>query len=347
MSALSPTVELGAQWPPLGIEAINPFNEGKGSTVLLILSVMPIIRNCADGNGLNPHWISGLADAEASFMIFIRKKSDLKLKWSVEAAFTITLHKKDLVILVSIKTYFGVGNIYFNKKDNCYIYTVTSIKDLTNVIIPHFMKYPLITQKQIDFFLFKSVVELVNAKEHRTLLGLQKIVDIKASLNKGLSKSLKEAFPNSSPAQRPPLQVTEIQDPNWLAGFVNGDGSFYATIAVSKTNITGYIVRLQFSIGQHSRDFELLSSFTRYLNCGYVTLNAKLPNCTFAVTKFNEQVDIIIPFFEKYSLEGTKKQDFIDWCRIAKLMADKAHLTNSGLSLIKDIRSGMNQRRSE
>ena len=24
-SALSPTVELGAQWPPMGIEAINPF----------------------------------------------------------------------------------------------------------------------------------------------------------------------------------------------------------------------------------------------------------------------------------------------------------------------------------
>lgn len=25
-SALSPTVEVGAQWPPVGVEAINPFN---------------------------------------------------------------------------------------------------------------------------------------------------------------------------------------------------------------------------------------------------------------------------------------------------------------------------------
>jgi cytochrome c oxidase subunit 3 len=47
-SALSPTVELGAQWPPRGIMAINPFNKGEGSTVLLILSVMPVTRNCAD-----------------------------------------------------------------------------------------------------------------------------------------------------------------------------------------------------------------------------------------------------------------------------------------------------------
>jgi hypothetical protein len=60
----------------------------------------------------------------------------------------------------------------------------------------HFLKYPLLSQKQVDFFLFKAVVELVNANEHLTLLGLQKIVNIKASLNKGLPESLKEAFPN-------------------------------------------------------------------------------------------------------------------------------------------------------
>jgi hypothetical protein len=46
-------------------------------------------------------------------------------------------------------------------------------------------------------------------------------------------------------------------------GFVNGEGSFHIKIAVSKTNIIGYAIRLKFSIGQHSRDFELLSSFTR------------------------------------------------------------------------------------
>jgi len=107
----------------------------------------------------------------------------------VEAAFSISVNKKDLGILKSIKTFFGEGNIFYNKKDNCYHFTVSSIRDLTSVIIPHFVLYPLLSQKQVDFFLFKAVVELMNAKEHLTLLGLQKIVNIKASLNKGLSKS--------------------------------------------------------------------------------------------------------------------------------------------------------------
>jgi hypothetical protein len=43
-------------------------------------------------------------------------------------------------------------------------------------------------------------------------------------------------------------------------------------------------------------------------------LNAKLPNCSFTVTRFSDAVDTIIPFFERYPLEpagrDTKKTRF-------------------------------------
>ena len=41
-SVLSPTVELGAQWPPIGIEAINAFELPLLNTVLLLVSRVTI-----------------------------------------------------------------------------------------------------------------------------------------------------------------------------------------------------------------------------------------------------------------------------------------------------------------
>src|SRR5436853_7797737 len=75
-------------------------------------------------------------------------------------------------------------------------YNVSNLKDIVDVVIPHFDKYPLMTQKRADFLLFKQVSDLISRKEHLTTEGLHKIVSIKASINKGLSTELKAAFPD-------------------------------------------------------------------------------------------------------------------------------------------------------
>jgi len=112
-----------------------------------------------------------------------------------------------------IQSYFGVGNITKHGKDSVQ-FQVSSLKDLTNVIIPQFERDPFITQKQADFILFKEIVHLMSRKEHLTIEGFRKIVAIKASLNKGLSDKLKEAFPNVIPVPRPIVVDQVIKDPN-------------------------------------------------------------------------------------------------------------------------------------
>jgi hypothetical protein len=72
----------------------------------------------------------------------------------------------------------------------------------------------LITQKRSDYQLFKKIVDLINRKEHLTTVGLQQIINIRASINKGLSPELKAAFPNTIPVLRPLVANQVITNPN-------------------------------------------------------------------------------------------------------------------------------------
>jgi hypothetical protein len=93
--------------------------------------------------------------------------------------------------MLKLKNFFGedIGKMVIFK-DTC-TYRVDKLKDILEVIIPHFDKYPLITQKLADYILFKEIASLLNNKEHLTLVtfgsGLSQILSYKASLNLGLS----------------------------------------------------------------------------------------------------------------------------------------------------------------
>jgi hypothetical protein len=54
----------------------------------------------------------------------------------------------------------------------------------------------------------------MSRKEHLTPEGLLKIVNIKASMNKGLSEKLQDVFPNVVPVLRPIINTPTIADPN-------------------------------------------------------------------------------------------------------------------------------------
>jgi len=113
------------------------------------------------------------------------------------------MHEKDRALIQPIQEFFG-GIGYISKPNNrsTVEFRVSTLNDIINVIIPHFDNYPLITKKHSDYVLFKQVILLMLNKEHNTLKGIQKIVNIKASLNLGLSKDLKEAFPDTIPTKK-------------------------------------------------------------------------------------------------------------------------------------------------
>lgn len=111
----------------------------------------------------------------------------------------------------------GIGLIHEYPAQNKVYYSISSNKEL-NKLITHFENYPLLTQKAADFLLFKEAVILMNNKAHLTIEGLKKIINIKASVNLGLSDFLKSEFKEYTPVKRPVISTENIPDPNWEAG---------------------------------------------------------------------------------------------------------------------------------
>ena len=89
-------------------------------------------------------------------------------------------------LLKTIQAFFQGRGFIVSTRVSGLAFKARSINDL-QVIIAHFEKYPLITKKQADFELFKSVVNKLSLKEHLKLQGFKEIVNIRASPSGGCS----------------------------------------------------------------------------------------------------------------------------------------------------------------
>nr|YP_010130207.1 LAGLIDADG endonuclease [Clavaria fumosa]QPZ51109.1 LAGLIDADG endonuclease [Clavaria fumosa] len=292
---------------------------------------------------MTPWFCSGLIDSEGSFITTIYKNKEIKIGWRVQSIFQIELHIQDLSLLLQLQQFFGgCGSIIKSKNRNTVRFSVSDIKDLTTIIIPHFYKYPLLTQKSADFILFQQVVELMSKKGHLSMDGLHQIINIKASMNWGISEIVKTEFLSITPVDRPLIEIRNIHNPNWVAGFVSGDGNFDVRVLNSNKNKIGYQVYLRFRISQHEKDLKLMELLKKYLGSGTIEKNSKDQVVSLTISKFSDITNKITPFFELNPLLGVKQLDYLDWCKIANLMKEGSHFTIEGLELIRSIKSGMN-----
>ena len=292
------------------------------------------------GYTLSPWFITGLFDAESSFVVTILKNSKYKTGWNVQARVQIKMHEKDRALIQAIQNYFGgIGYVSKPNKASTVEFRVSTLKDLVDVILPHFDKYTLISKKSIDYLLFKQIVLLMLNEGHHSLEGIKKIVNIRASLNTGLSDGLKEAFPKWKAVSIKDLESSTKNNisysnihPNWLAGFATGESNFFIAVKKAKTN-SGISTSLRFSIAQHSRDLLLLESFLNLFGGGFVVNSTKRPICEFVVAKIDLILKHIIPFFDEYPILGSKHLIYLDFKSAAYIIKNKEHLNADGVGL--------------
>lgn len=137
--------------------------------------------------------------------------------------------------------------------------------------------------------------------------------------------------------------MNSILDPNYVVGFVDGEGCF--SITVNKHHGRLSEVRLVFAIELEESDREILERIVLTIGCGkiyrlvYKNHPTWQPHCKLKVSNFKDIDGKVIPFFTKYPLQAKKRAQFNRFCKVAQMIKEKSHLGDKNIKEILCIRS--------
>ncbi len=136
--------------------------------------------------------------------------------------------------------------------------------------------------------------------------------------------------------------------PDYVCGFVDGEGCFTIVISKHPSKKLGLDARLHFEIELRDDDEEILRSIQKTIDCGRIYhLNYERygwhPHVELKVSSIKEIREKLIPFFIRNPLRGKKKHSFELFSQAAEVFYQKKHLTLEGIEELKRIRQNMNR----
>ena len=128
-------------------------------------------------------------------------------------------------------------------------------------------------------------------------------------------------------------------DPFWVTAFVDGEGSFHVSVIKNKDSKHGWRVQQEFSIELHIRDVNILILIKKELTVGKIY---KIVTSVVLRVYSIKELEIIIAFFEKYTLITKKRVDYVLFKQAIDIVQKKEHLTIEGLQKIIAIKASIN-----
>ena len=128
-------------------------------------------------------YLSGYADGEGSFCVSVSPSKRHLLGWEVRPSFSISQNGDRAEVIRLFRRHFRRGTIRPDRSDKTIKFEIRSIKDLIDVVIPHFRRYPLLSGKKMDFEHFSNICLMIKAGKHKTLSGFKRIVEESFQMN--------------------------------------------------------------------------------------------------------------------------------------------------------------------
>jgi hypothetical protein len=221
-------------------------------------------------------------------------------------SFYISQSTKNAPLIYALKYWLGFGKVRWQHSEKMVHFVIEDIPNLT--ILANFINGRLRTE-----YKYEAYVKCINR--------LNKKVK-----NKVIIKPLNPQI-----------------DLNWLAGFTEGDGSFFIGLGNSPKSKLGVQITLNISWTQkHRKTLELIASQLK----GSWSYNKTHKFWVYNIKRKSEIQKLLFSVFVNHPLYGIKRYDYLDLKRACELFNTKQHLTESGLELLLEIKSNMNSRRT-
>jgi hypothetical protein len=128
-------------------------------------------------------YISGFVDGEGCFCVSFVPSKRHRFGWEVRPSFSVSQNGDRAELLFAIQRLWGCGFIRPDRSDKTLKFEVRKVRDLVEIVIPHFRSFPLISAKQRDVVRFDEICRLVYAKRHLEVDGLARIVELAMEMN--------------------------------------------------------------------------------------------------------------------------------------------------------------------
>ena len=267
-------------------------------------------------NDINPKfasYLAGLIEGDGCIVIPTSHRSAKgKLNYP---SIQIVFHLRDLPLALTIQKELKHGSLSRKKGVNAYILTINNYQGLVLLatLINGYLRTPKI------YALYK----LIDWLNNRLNLNIEK-------------KSLDNSCLSSN---------------SWFAGFIDADGHF----AVRTTTSSVYPkIECKFEVCQRQIDhnkqsnhgfLKLIADFL-YTTVKEIRVTRSKPE--FRVRTVNLKGNLaLVDYLNKYPLFSSKHMNYRDWLKVLNYFNLKEHNTPKGIKAILEIKSKMNDRRSE
>ena len=138
----------------------------------------------------------------------------------------------------------------------------------------------------------------------------------------------------------------EMLHPQYVSGFIDGEGSFSVSINHHKTLKSGIEIKPEFEIELRADDREILERIVATIGCGKIydcsyERYGWFPHAKFKVTSTREMVEKLFPFLDQNPLQAKKAKVYVLFREIVFAIRRKEHLTDAGFVRIQVLRNEM------